>query len=198
MPEPALILASASPRRRVLLAMLGVDVEVRPAGVDEAALGHGLEAIEAAQRIARAKAAAIEDPDRPVLAADTVVALDDAVLGKPTDRSDAADMLRRQSGNAVQVVSCVALRLRSGDIDDRLAIATMRVADLAETTIAAYLDTGEADDKAGALAVQGAAGAFVTVVDGARSTVVGLPLSETIELLTNAGIAVQDPRTAGL
>ena len=198
MPEPALILASASPRRRVLLAMLAVDVEVRPPDVDEAALGGGLEPIEAAQRIARAKAAAITDAERPVLAADTVVALDGEVLGKPTDRSDAADMLRRQSGTLVQVVSCVALRQQSGDIDDRLAIATMQIADLAEETIETYLETGEADDKAGALAVQGAAGSFVTVIGGARSTVVGLPLSETIELLTNAGIAVQDPRTPGL
>ena len=81
MPEPALILASASPRRRVLLAMLAVDVEVRPPDVDEAALGGGLEPIEAAQRIARAKAAAITDAERPVLAADSVVAVDGEVLG---------------------------------------------------------------------------------------------------------------------
>ena len=101
-------------------------------------------------------------------------------------------MLQRLSGETAQVLTSVVLKLPDGSLDDRAAIATLQVATLDPTTISAYLATGEADDKAGALAVQGAAKTFVTIVDGSRSNVVGLPLAETIELLRNAGIAVED------
>lgn len=175
--------------------MLQVPVEIVATRLDEDAIAAGLDPIEAVVVLAKAKAnaAAGPDDDRLILAADTVVSLDGDVLAKPSDRDDAAAMLRRQSGRVVQVVSCVALRLPGGDIDDRIAISTLRVATLDEARIDDYLATGEADDKAGALAVQGSAGAFTTLVDGSRSNVVGLPLAETVELLRNAGVVVQEP-----
>ncbi len=178
--------------------MLRVRVDVVAARLDEAALSAGLEPLEAVASLARAKAEAVDGNGRPVLAADTIVVLDDDVLGKPTDRSEAAAMLARQSGETVQVISAVALKLADGSMDERIAIATLGIAKLTEAVIAEYLATGEADDKAGALAVQGAASKFVTIVQGARSTVVGLPLAETIELLRNAGIAVEEPTGAPL
>ena len=187
------VLASGSPRRRVLLAMIQVPVEVAPADIDEAALGDGLEPMEAVVLLAKAKAEADRrrrptgtrrrhhrQPARP------------SSFNKPVDRDDAAGMLRRQSGQVVQVISCVALKGTDGVVDDRIAISTLQVAELDEATIAGYLATGEADDKAGALAVQGPARDFVTILDGSRSNVVGLPLAETIELLRNRGVAVTD------
>lgn len=178
--------------------MLGVGVDVVPAALDEAALSAGLDPLEAVQVLARAKAELVDGATRPVLAADTVVALGDDVLGKPTDRSDASRMLRRLSGETVQVVSAVALKRPDGHIDDRIAISTLRVDELDDATIAAYLETGDADDTAGGLAVQGAAKAFVTITHGSRSNVVGLPLAETMELLRHAGIIVEEPPASAL
>ena len=183
-----LVLASSSPRRRVLLTMLNIEVEVVPADVDELALADGLEPMEAVAAVAKAKAASVDGDGRPVLAADTIVVHETRILGKPADRAAAEVMLRRQSGSVVQVISCVALKHASGRIDDRVAISTLKVDTLDDAMIAEYLGTGEADDKAGALAVQGAARAFVTIITGSRSNVFGLPLAETIELLRSAGI----------
>ena len=191
--DAPLVLASGSPRRRVLLAMLQVPVDVMPADLDEHTIAAGLDPMEAVAVLAKAKAAAVDGGDRPVLAADTVVSLDDQILGKPADRDHARSLLRRQSGQIVQVISCVAVKTPDGDVDDRIAISTLRVADLSDETIETYLATGDADDKAGALAVQGAAKDFTDLLDGSRSNVVGLPLAETIELLRNAGVTVTEP-----
>ncbi|MFV2038630.1 MAG: nucleoside triphosphate pyrophosphatase [Acidimicrobiales bacterium] len=189
-----LVLASASPRRRVLLAMIRVGVDVVPADIDEAALTDGLDPTATVTTAAHAKAEAVDGQGRPVLAADTVVVLDGGILGKPADRADAADMLLRQSGRTAEVISCVVLKHTDGSVTNRTAHSTLAIAKLDDSTIAEYLATGEADDKAGALAVQGAAKPFVTIVDGSRSNVFGLPLAETIELLRGAGIAVEEPR----
>ncbi len=169
--------------------MAQVGVDVIPADIDEPAMSAGMEPMEAVMMLARAKAEAVDGEGRPVLAADTVVSLDGQILGKPTDRIEAANMLRRQSGQVIQVISCVAVKASDGSIDDRIAISTLRIDQIDEATIASYLDTGDADDKAGALSVQGEAKAFTHLVDGSRSNVVGLPLAETIELLGNVGIA---------
>lgn len=193
-----LVLASSSPRRRVLLAMLRVGVDVVPADVDEAALSEGLEPMAAVAVVARAKAQAVEGDGRPVLAADTVVVLDGQILGKPTDRADAEDMLRSQSGRTVEVISNVVLKHIDGSLAARSATSVLAVAELDDSAIASYLATGEADDKAGALAVQGAAKAFVTIIAGSRSNVFGLPLAQTIELLREAGITVEEPRPTAL
>ena len=191
--DAPLVLASGSPRRRVLLAMLQVPVDAVPADLDEEAIAQGLDPMEAVAVLAKAKAEAVDGAGRPVLAADTVVSLDDAVLGKPTDRDDARALLRRQSDQVVQVISCVAVKAADGSIDDRIAISTLRVHALSDEMIERYLATGDADDKAGALAVQGAAKEFTELLDGSRSNVVGLPLAETIELLRNAGVTVTEP-----
>ncbi len=193
-PEAPLVLASGSPRRRVLLAMLGVEIDIVPADLDEDVLAAGIEPIEAVQQVARAKVQAVDGLGRPVLGADTGVVLDGALLGKPRNRAHGAELLAALSGRKVQVVSCVAVKDSAGEVDDRLAISTLSIDTLDDGTIATYLATGEADDKAGALAVQGAAKAFTTLVDGSRSNVVGLPLAETIELLANVGIELREPR----
>ena len=173
--------------------MLGVQLDVVPADLDETAIAVGLDPMEAVQHVARAKAQAVDGSGRPVLAADTGVILNGELLGKPRDRAHGAELLAAQSGQSVQVVSCVAVKDAAGEIDDRLAISTLSVETLNDSTIANYLATGEADDKAGALAVQGAAKVFTSLVDGSRSNVVGLPLAETIELLANVGIDAQTP-----
>lgn len=188
-----LVLASGSPRRRVLLAMLQVPVDAVAADLDEDAIAAGLDPMEAVAVLAKAKAEAVDGGERPVLAADTVVSLDDTILGKPTDRDHARQLLRRQSGHVIQVISCVAVKAPDGAIDDRIAISTLRVDPLTDEMIETYLATGDADDKAGALAVQGAAKEFTELLDGSRSNVVGLPLAETIELLRNAGVTVTEP-----
>ena len=191
--DAPLVLASGSPRRRVLLAMLQVPVDAVPADLDEDTIADGLDPMEAVAVLARAKAEAVDGAGRPVLAADTVVSLDDVILGKPADRAHARALLRRQSGQIVQVISCVAVKAADGSIDDRIAISTLRVHELSDEAIETYVATGDADDKAGALAVQGAAKAFTELLDGSRSNVVGLPLAETIELLRNAGVEVTEP-----
>ena len=178
--------------------MLRVGVEVVPAAVDEVAIASGLEPIEAVRAVAMAKAQAVHGGGRPVLAADTLVVHDGTVLGKPADRADAFAMLERQSGSLIQVVTAVALRHPDETIDDRLAVSTLQVDPLDDATIVEYLATGVADDKAGALAVQGEANSFVTIVDGSRSNVVGLPLAETAELLRSVGIILEDPPTSAL
>lgn len=191
--DAPLVLASGSPRRRVLLAMLQVPVDAVPADLDEDAIAAGLDPMEAVAVLAKAKADAVDGDGRPVLAADTVVSLDDQIMGKPTDRDHARSLLRRQSGQIVQVISCVAVKAVDGTVDDRIAISTLRVHDLSDEAIETYLATGDADDKAGALAVQGAAKEFTELLDGSRSNVVGLPLAETIELLRNVGVDVTEP-----
>ena len=173
--------------------MLQVPVDVVPADLDEDAISAGLDPMEAVAVLAKAKADAVDGGGRPVLAADTVVSLDDEIMGKPADRDHARSLLRRQSGQIVQVISCVAVKAVDGTVDDRIAISTLQVHDLSDEAIETYLATGDADDKAGALAVQGAAKEFTELLDGSRSNVVGLPLAETIELLRNAGVDVTEP-----
>jgi len=129
--------------------MLGVQLDIVPADLNEAAIAVGLDPMGAVQHVARAKAQAVDGSGRPVLAADTGVILNGELLGKPRDRAHGAELLAAQSGQSVQVVSCVAVKDAAGEIDDRLAISTLSVETLNDSTIANYLATGEADDKAG-------------------------------------------------
>lgn len=183
--------------------MLQVPVDTVDANIDEQSTGQGLEPLEFVLAVAKAKAGAVDGQGRPVLAADTVVCLDNEVFGKPSDRDDATRMLRQQSGSIVQVMSAVVLVGADGSTDERIAISTLKVSTLDNAAIEEYLATGEGDDKAGALAFQGGAKAFTTLLDGSRSNVVGLPLAETIELLEQAGIpvdakAVEEPQAGTL
>jgi septum formation protein len=184
--SPRLILASQSPRRRELLALLGLTPEVRPAGTDES-LRPGEPAEAYVRRVASEKAAAV--PGELVLAADTAVVLDGAVLGKPGDPADAARMLQALSGRVHQVLTGVCVRGSRGQLE-QLVCTEVRFARLGPAQIAWYVATGEPLDKAGAYALQGAGGAFVEEVRGSVSNVVGLPLRETAALLSQMGLAL--------
>jgi septum formation protein len=182
-----LILASQSPRRRELLAGLGIALEVRPARTDESVLpGEPPRAYVA--RVAREKARAVDV--EVVLAADTAVVLGEVVLGKPLDGADAARMLRALSGTAHEVLTGVCVR-RNGpgapSEHEALVSTAVRFRALTEEEIAWYVATGEPLDKAGAYALQGAGGALVESVTGSVSGVVGLPLVESVGLLAAAG-----------
>ena len=184
---PRLVLASQSPRRRELLAQLGVALEVRPADADESVLP-GEPPHEYVLRVAREKARAVAGPV--VLAADTAVVLGREVLGKPRDAEDARRMLRALSATTHEVLTAVCVRRTQPALAVELDVVVttrVRFARLGDAEIDWYVSTGEPLDKAGAYAIQGAGGAFVLGVEGSVSNVVGLPLAETAELLARAG-----------
>jgi septum formation protein len=184
---PRLVLASQSPRRRELLAQLGVALEVRPAHADESTLP-GEAPRDYVLRVAREKARAVRGDL--VLAADTAVVLGAEVLGKPADPDDARRMLRALSGTVHEVLTAVCVRRAApapaAELDAVVA-TRVRFARLSPAAVEWYVGTGEPLDKAGAYAIQGSGGAFVLSVEGSVSNVVGLPLAETAELLARAG-----------
>ena len=187
-PRPRLILASASPRRRDLLAQVGIvpDAILAPA-IDETPL-RGESPRACALRLAEAKAAAVAaGPDDVVLAADTVVALGRRMLGKPADAAEAAAFLALLSGRRHRVVTAVAVR-RGARRWSRAVETAVRFKRLDGPEIAAYLASGEWQGKAGGYAIQGRAGGFVPWIGGSYSNVVGLPLTETLGLLAAAGV----------
>jgi septum formation protein len=185
-----LVLASQSPRRRELLLMLGLELEVRPAHADES-VRPGEAPRSYVLRVARDKARAVEGDL--VLGADTAVVLGDEVLGKPTDEADARRMLGALSGTEHEVLTAVVVRrARPAPPKEFEAVVSTRVrfARLGEAEIDWYVATGEPRDKAGAYAIQGAGGAFVLSVHGSVSNVVGLPLTEACALLREAGLSL--------
>jgi septum formation protein len=185
---PLIVLASGSPRRKEILASLGLTFTVSAADVEESLLP-GESASDASERLARAKAetAAAGTPEVLVVAADTLVVLDGDALGKPRDRADARRMLATLSGRAHDVVTGVACahggRIVSGRETTRVVFAAMTGAE-----IAAYSATGEPDDKAGAYALQGIGGLFVERVEGSPSNVVGLPVRLLYRLASELGV----------
>jgi len=189
-PLPRLVLASASPRRLELLRQIGLTPDVvDPAEIDETPLP-GETARLLALRLARAKAAmsAARHPDAFVLAADTVVAVGRRLLGKPADAAEAGRMLGLLSGRAHRVLTAVAAHAPgAGRAGARLSETRVKFKRLTRQELAAFLASGEWDGKAGAYAVQGRAGAFVTDLFGSYTGVVGLPLYETRALLVGLG-----------
>jgi septum formation protein len=178
-----LILASASPRRRELLANAGFDFEVLSAPVDETPLpGESADALARRLALLKARAAYAVALDKfpgealAVLGADTVVAIDHHILGKPADAADAARMLRLLSGRTHQVITGVCLITPD---KDTIAAETTQVEffSLSDAEIAAYISTGEPMDKAGAYAIQGYASRWVPRIRGCYFNVVGLPVS---------------------
>jgi septum formation protein len=168
-----------------MLSQLGFLLRIRPARTDES-VHPGEGAAAYVRRVAREKARAVDGDF--VLAADTAVVLAGRVLGKPSDRVEAARMLRGLSGTSHEVLTGVCLRRVAARIELEALVATeVAFAPLGEAEIAWYVSTGEPLDKAGAYAVQGAGGAFVREVRGSVSNVVGLPLAETVDLLRRAG-----------
>lgn len=184
-------LASGSPRRRELLQQIGVSFRVVGTAVDEAVLP-GETPAAYVTRLAAAKADAGWDrsrdaADAPVLAADTAVVLEGKILGKPANRQDAEGMLRQLSGRTHEVLTAIALRTVNG-LQSRISRSEVTFRSIAEAEAEAYWETGEASDKAGAYAIQGRAAIFIADLRGSYSGVMGLPLFETAELLSEAGV----------
>ena len=190
-----LVLASRSPRRRELLASIGLHAEIRPADTDESVrAGEGADGY--VRRVAREKARAVPAwAGELVLSADTAVVLGSEILGKPRDEADARRMLRALSGRT-HVVATGVHGLAPGvegsaPREETLVVSSaVRLVTLSEERIAWYVSTGEPFDKAGAYAVQGAGGSLVRGVAGSVSNVVGLPLAETLTLLGRLGLAL--------
>lgn len=186
-PHPVLYLASRSPRRVELLKQIGIDCITHPADIDETQhLNESPE--EYVVRLAREKAEVCvlslsgEQKSRPVLAADTTVALSGAVLGKPEDDNDARRMLAALSGSTHLVHTAVALAFMN-KIEVVLSTTKVEMIDFSESQIEHYIATGEHRDKAGSYGIQGLAGAWVRRIEGSYTGVMGLPICETAELL---------------
>lgn len=188
-----LVLASGSPRRRELLAGAGLRFAVRPAGIDETPLPDESPA-NYVRRLAIEKADAsmtspLATPAEIVLAADTTVDVKGEILEKPLDADDAYRMLRMLSGRThlVHTGVTVSVPIAGARRLSTIVVTTeVTFADLEDAAIDWYLTTGEAMDKAGAYGIQGAAGAFVATINGSVTNVIGLPLAETLTLLSEA------------
>ena len=190
-----LILASASPRRAELLRAAGIDVDVRPADVDESVQpGEAPDRYASRVALAKARSISLEAPDRFVLGADTVVVVDDRILGKPTDSADARRMLRALSGRSHVVMTAVILirgaGLRGEMLDAQVERTVVEFAPLTSHEIERYAATAEPMDKAGGYAIQGLASRFVTRIEGSYSNVVGLPVSLVYGMCKKAGLLI--------
>jgi septum formation protein len=187
-----IILASASPRRKALLAQINITPIIHPVDLDETPLPDE-KPLAYVQRLAAEKSAlclassaAILNPNLPVLAADTAVVLDDSIMGKPKNQKDGMTMLSRLSGRTHFVFSAISLRGEQHWQAVNVTEVTFRT--LTEPEIIAYWRTGEPLDKAGSYAIQGLGGLFVESIEGSYSGVMGLPLFETAGLLAKQGI----------
>jgi len=192
-----LILGSASPRRRALLAQIGVvPDEVRAAEIDESPKKGELPR-PYVERLAREKAAAIAaGPDDLVLAADTEVSVGRRILGKAASAAEAVQFLLLLSGRRHRVTTSVCLRL--GDrVWTRTVETRVKVKRLSDAEVSAYIRSGEWRGKAGGYAIQGFAGAFIPEIHGSYTNVVGLPLTETAALLQGAGYPVSFEEAKG-
>jgi septum formation protein len=192
------VLASASPRRRELLASAGVRFEVMPSHLPERALP-GEAPAQLAQRLAVEKAAAVarglpSEPPRWVLGADTIVVIDGEVLGKPDDAEHATLLLRRLAGRRHQVLTGVALVASDTFEKQHFVVESfVHMRSAGDGELRAYVATGESLDKAGAYAAQGIGRGLIEKIEGSETNVIGLPLEETLALLQAAGIAPGAP-----
>jgi len=184
---PSLVLASASPRRLALLAQIGIAPDcVLPTEIDETPLPRELPRPHA-ERLARAKADAVDAPGCFILAADTVVAAGRRILPKAETEAQARACLTLLSGRRHRVMTAVVLRAPDGRRAERLVESAVGLARLTPAQLRAYLDSGEWQGKAGGYAIQGRAASFVRFLSGSYSNVVGLPLFETAQLLRGLG-----------
>jgi len=184
------ILGSGSPRRKELLAQLGIVPDaILPPDIDEDPRKAELPRPYCA-RLAREKAAAVQaGPEDIVLCADTTVALGRRILGKPRDAGEAAAFLTALGGRRHEVITAVAVR-RGDRLWTRESISAVKMKRLSDAELNGYLQGGEWQGKAGGYAIQGAAGAFIPWISGSFTGIVGLPLAETAALLTAAGYPV--------
>lgn len=182
-----LVLASASPRRRELLAVLGVEFSVVPANIDETVLpGEAPRDYVRRMALEKALAGAAGPGAAGVLGCDTAVIVDDDILGKPADRQDGMAMLARLSGRSHQVLSAVVLVDADGR-SEALSVTEVSFRAITEAEAAAYWASGEPADKAGGYGIQGIGAVFVAGIKGSYTGVVGLPLFETAALLGERG-----------
>jgi septum formation protein len=180
-------LASTSPRRREILETLGIEFDVVPVETDESPL-QGETPGEMVLRLAIAKADAA-DRGEFVLAADTIVVLGDRVLGKPRDADDCVEMLLALSGRTHAVMTGVALKTPT-ETRSVLSTTDVQFREIGRDEAYRYWQSGEPCDKAGAYGIQGLGGMFVKTIEGSYSSVMGLPVFETVELLKSAGFDV--------
>jgi septum formation protein len=177
-----LVLASGSPRRRDLLQWCGYHPTVQPQQIDESPK-HGELPVPYALRLAQEKAEASPESAIPVVAADTIVHMNETIFGKPKDREHGRNILRTLSGCWHTVTTAVCVR--QGTHVNTFAIHTrVRMRELSAAELESYLDSGEGDDKAGAYGIQGRAGTFVAEVQGSWTNVMGLPVEEVLHALS--------------
>jgi len=188
LPSARMILASESPRRRELLAAVGVPFRVVPSGVDEVPrAGESPSRFVRRAALDKGEAVAVLHPSSFVLAADTIVVADGRILGKPGDRAEARRMLSRLAGREHKVFTGICLLCRErGFLDLATEVTRVRFRPLTAAEIAAYARTGECDDKAGAYAAQGAGMLLIDRVAGSFSNVVGLPMTRVVTMLARA------------
>ena len=186
--EPRVILASQSPRRRELLTLVGIGHDVRPADIDESAFPDEAPAAHA-ERLARAKAETLarDEPVAVVVAADTIVVIDDLILGKPVDADDARRTLRRLAGRTHTVFTAVAVA-RGAELVSAVETVSVTFRPLDDAEIDAYVATGEPADKAGSYGIQGFGATIVERIDGDYFAVMGLPLVRLTRLLAELGV----------
>lgn len=197
--HPRLVLASGSPRRRDLLERLGLRFEVMVSDVDESidssdpafVVEDLAEAKARAVGVQAAIARSVDSSPLLVLGADTIVVLDNEILGKPRDKADAVRILRQLSGRSHQVFTGVSLvQLPENKVRTIHTVTDVHFRDLDLSEIEAYVETGEPMDKAGAYALQGIASAFVRKIEGCYTNVIGLPVPDTVALLREHGVEV--------
>ena len=189
-PAPQLILASASPRRRELLARLGIEhARIAPADIDETPRDRELPR-DYARRMAREKALAVPADEGFVLAGDTVVAAGRRILPKAEDEATARQCLELLSGRRHNVLSAIALHGPDGSVREKMSETIVKFKRLSDEELSAYLSGGEWDGKAGGYAIQGAAEGLISWIQGSHSGVVGLPLYETRLVLKAAGFTL--------
>jgi septum formation protein len=192
-----IILASASPRRQELLRNAGISFIVKPADIDETALA-GESARACAERLAREKALTVfkSEPRSYVLGADTIVVVDEAMLGKPRNAADAARMLRLLAGRTHEVITGVCVvgpgdqgqGLGDSKIQGASASTLVTMCEISEDEIREYVATGEPMDKAGAYGIQGIASRWIPRIEGDYSNVVGLPVARVYAMLRERGV----------
>ncbi len=180
-----IILASKSPRRKELLEKCGIDFECMPMNIDESLdAGNTLE--EKIRILSQRKAAAClaAYPDAVVIGSDTIVTVDEKILGKPKSRQEAKEMLRELSGRTHRVITGVCIISSARTYSD-VSVSEVTFAPLSEEEITAYTESGECDDKAGSYAIQGLGGRFITHISGDYYAIMGLPLNLVYEELKN-------------